>query len=62
MDHRERLKELLVERSVRTGDFTLASGVRSSYYVDARRTTMSAEGQMLVGRVAYDVIRSAGLD
>jgi len=62
MDHRERLKELLVERSVRTGDFTLASGVRSSYYVDARRTTMCAEGQMLVGRVAYDAIRSAGLD
>jgi orotate phosphoribosyltransferase len=62
MDHRERLKELLVERSVRTGDFTLASGARSSYYVDARRTTMCAEGQMLVGRVAYDAIRTAGLD
>ena len=62
MDHRERLKELLVERSVRIGDFTLASGARSSYYVDARRTTMSAEGQMLVGRVAYDAIRTAGLD
>lgn len=62
MDHRERLKELLVERSVRTGDFTLASGARSSYYVDARRTTMCAEGQMLVGRVAYDAIRAAGLD
>jgi orotate phosphoribosyltransferase len=62
MDHRERLKELLVERSVRTGDFTLASGVRSSYYVDARRTTMSAEGQMLVGRVAYDAILAADLD
>jgi orotate phosphoribosyltransferase len=62
MDHRERLKELLVERSVRTGDFTLASGARSSYYVDARRTTMCAEGQMLVGQVAYDAIRAAGLD
>lgn len=47
---------------MRTGDFTLASGARSSYYVDARRTTMSAEGQMLVGRVAYDAIRAAGLD
>ena len=62
MDHRERLKELLVERSVRIGDFTLASGARSSYYVDARRTTMCAEGQMLVGRVAYDALRAANLD
>jgi orotate phosphoribosyltransferase len=61
MDHRERLKELLVERSVRVGDFTLASGARSSYYVDARRTTMCAEGQFLVGHVALDLIRAAGL-
>lgn len=62
MDHRTRLKGLLVERSVRLGDFTLASGARSSYYVDARRTTMCAEGQMLVGRVGFDRIRESGLD
>ncbi len=61
MDHRTRLKELLLERSVRLGDFTLASGARSSYYVDARRTTMSAEGQSLVGRLGYHAIRDAGL-
>lgn len=51
-----------MERSLRTGDFTLASGVRSSYYVDARRTTMTAEGQFLVGRVALERIRAQGLD
>lgn len=61
MDHRERLKGLLVQRSVRVGDFTLASGARSSYYVDARRTTMCAEGQALVGRVVVDLLRSADL-
>ncbi|GMV06000.1 MAG: orotate phosphoribosyltransferase [Gemmatimonadota bacterium] len=62
MDHRERLKELLVERSVRLGEFTLASGARSSYYVDARRTTMCAEGQFLVGHVAWALLRQSGLD
>jgi len=51
-----------VERSVRVGDFTLASGARSSYYVDARRTTMSAEGQFLVGHVAYTILGESGLD
>jgi orotate phosphoribosyltransferase len=61
MDHRGRLKELLVERSVRTGDFTLASGARSSYYVDARRTTMCAEGQALVGHVGYALLRESSL-
>ena len=62
MDHRARLEELLVERSVRLGDFTLASGARSSYYVDARRTSMSAEGQVLIGEVGLAAIRDSGLE
>ncbi len=62
MDNRSRLKALLVERSVRTGDFTLASGARSSYYVDARRTTMSAEGQALTGKVCWEALRASGID
>ncbi|MEX0842979.1 MAG: orotate phosphoribosyltransferase [Gemmatimonadota bacterium] len=57
-----RLLELLIERSLSLGTFTLASGATSSYYIDARRTTMSAEGQALVGRVALETIRSAGID
>ena len=61
MTDRDRLKDLLVARSVRLGDFTLASGARSSYYIDARTTTMSAEGQRLVGLVAYGAIRASGL-
>jgi orotate phosphoribosyltransferase len=59
---RERLKELLVARSVRLGEFTLASGAQSSYYIDARTTTMSAEGQRLVGLVCAQVIRDSGLE
>ena len=62
MDDRERLKRLLLERSVRLGDFTLSSGAESSYYVDARRTTMTAEGQRLTGKIAYDLIDEAGWD
>lgn len=61
MTNRERLQALLVDRSVRLGDFTLASGAKSDYYVDARRTTMSAQGQLLVGEVAYQAIRESGL-
>lgn len=61
MNHRARLLELLVERSLSLGEFTLASGARSSYYIDARRTTMSAEGQFLVGGVALAALREEGL-
>jgi orotate phosphoribosyltransferase len=59
---REQLSAVLVKRSVRLGDFTLASGAKSSYYIDARTTTMSAEGQLLVGLVAHRVIRESRLD
>jgi orotate phosphoribosyltransferase len=59
MNARDRLKALLVERSVRVGEFTLASGARSSYYVDARRTTMSAEGQALTGKVCWEALRAS---
>ncbi len=61
MDDRARLKALLVERSVRLGDFTLAGGARSMYYVDARRTTMSAEGQVLVGKLAWALVGQRSL-
>jgi orotate phosphoribosyltransferase len=38
----------------------LASGARSSYYIDCRLTTMSAEGMVLVGRLGLGAIRGAG--
>ncbi len=56
----EDLKVLLVDRSVQTGSFTLASGVTSSFYIDARRTTMSADGLRLVGSLGLEAIRLAG--
>jgi orotate phosphoribosyltransferase len=54
------LADLLLSRSVRHGSFVLASGARSSYYIDARLTTMSARGQALIGRLALQAIREAG--
>jgi orotate phosphoribosyltransferase len=54
------LLALLKERSVRFGDFVLASGARSSYYVDCRPTTMSAIGQRVIGRLGLQAIETAG--
>lgn len=51
---------LLKNRSVRFGDFTLASGAKSSWYIDCRLTTMSAPGQILIGPLGLDVIHEAG--
>jgi orotate phosphoribosyltransferase len=56
----ESLRRLLLERSVKRGEFVLASGRRSSYYIDCRRTTMSAEGMVLIGRMGWEAIERAG--
>jgi orotate phosphoribosyltransferase len=57
---RQRLRELLLERSVTRGDFTLASGRRSSFYIDARRTTMSGEGSALIGALGLERLAAQG--
>jgi orotate phosphoribosyltransferase len=56
----DQLRRLLLERSVRRGDFVLASGLRSSYYIDCRLSTMSAEGMVLIGRMGLAAIKAAG--
>jgi orotate phosphoribosyltransferase len=60
MTDNESLRRLLLERSVQRGDFVLASGRHSSYYIDCRPTTMSAEGMVLIGRMGWEAIRRTG--
>ena len=45
---------------MRHGDFVLASGKRSTFYVDARLTTMSGEGLVLIGVVGLEHIKARG--
>ncbi|HET6779108.1 MAG TPA: orotate phosphoribosyltransferase [Gemmatimonadales bacterium] len=60
MTDEDSLRRLLIERSVRRGDFVLASGQRSSYYIDCRLATMSASGMVLIGRLGLRALRTAG--
>jgi orotate phosphoribosyltransferase len=59
-DARRRLLDLLRTRSVLRGDFVLASGRKSPHYVDCRRTTMHADGLVLIGELGLAAIRAAG--
>lgn len=58
----ERLRELVLEKSVKYGYFTLASGKETTYYFDGRLTTLWPEGAYLVGKLMFDLIRDAGID
>ncbi|MFN2571701.1 MAG: orotate phosphoribosyltransferase [Gemmatimonadales bacterium] len=57
---RDTLKDLLLARSVRRGDFLLASGKRSSFYIDARLTTMSGDGLAVIGGLGLDRMGARG--
>jgi orotate phosphoribosyltransferase len=54
---RAALLALLREKSVFHGDFILASGAHSKYYIDCRLTTLDARGACLVGQVMRALIR-----
>jgi orotate phosphoribosyltransferase len=44
------------------GDFVLSSGQRSSWYLDARRVTLSSAGSPLVGQVFLDLLDAGEVD
>jgi orotate phosphoribosyltransferase len=46
------LVEHLLAHAVRRGDFTLKSGKRSSWFIDAKQTTCRPEGMLLVADAA----------
>jgi orotate phosphoribosyltransferase len=57
---RQHLQRLLKERSLTRGDFLLASGRRSTFYVDARRTTLSGAGLAVIGPLALARLAARG--
>jgi len=59
---RERLRRLVRERSWREGDFTLSSGKKSAFYIDLKATTLHPEGALLIGALAVQGVREAGLE
>lgn len=56
-ENSEQLKSLLLEKSVRTGEFTLASGKTSDLYIDCRVTALDPVGARLVGQVGWAAVR-----
>jgi orotate phosphoribosyltransferase len=57
---RQELLRLLATKSFRLGEFKLASGRTSDYYIDCRTTTLDARGAQLTGQVFLDEIRARG--
>lgn len=55
---RARLLQLLTRLSFERRKVVLSSGRESDFYIDCKRTALTAEGHLLVGRLLFERIRS----
>ncbi|SHJ95186.1 orotate phosphoribosyltransferase [Rubritalea squalenifaciens DSM 18772] len=53
----DELKAILLAKSVRTGEFTLASGAKSDLYIDCRVTALDPVGARLIGQLGWAAVR-----
>jgi orotate phosphoribosyltransferase len=60
--NRDRLQQLFRERALQFGDFTLASGQKSSYYVNSKRVLFHAEAITLLGELLYEATQDLAIE
>jgi orotate phosphoribosyltransferase len=53
---RDRLRQMLLERSMRFGEFVLSSGATSNYYIDVRKTSLHPAGLTLISKLFWELI------
>jgi orotate phosphoribosyltransferase len=61
-ENEKRLLELLKERSFERGEFRLASGGTSDYFIDGKMTEVYSEGAYLIGEVLYEQTKDLDFD
>lgn len=57
-----RLLEVLKERSFKRGEFRLASGGTSSYFIDGKMSQVFSEAAYLIGEVLYEHTKDLSFD
>ena len=57
-----RLVELVIEKSLRRGNFILSSGKPSSYYIDGKMTCMDPEGATVIADAILSEIKDLDVD
>jgi len=53
---RDRLKNIIAEKSLKRGDFILASGAQSNYLFDLKPTLLDPEGANIVAELVLDLL------
>jgi orotate phosphoribosyltransferase len=55
---RDPLRQMLLSRSMRFGEFVLSSGATSNYYIDVRKTSLHPEGLKMISKLFFEIIRA----
>lgn len=53
---RSYLLGLFVNRAYQEGEFLLSSGQKSSYYINGKQVTLTAEGALAIGRLLFSLL------
>jgi orotate phosphoribosyltransferase len=61
LSSRSRLLELFKSRAVSFGDFTLASGKKSTYYINSKKALFNGEVVALLGEAIWDLTRDLNI-
>ncbi|NLI15834.1 MAG: orotate phosphoribosyltransferase [candidate division Zixibacteria bacterium] len=62
MNNRERLLALFLEKAVKRGEFVLASGQKSNYYINGKYLALDSEGLALMAELILDKIQGLGIE
>ncbi|HET7250115.1 MAG TPA: orotate phosphoribosyltransferase [Gemmatimonadales bacterium] len=55
---KDQLRQMLLDRSMRFGEFVLSSGATSNYYVDVRKTSLHPQGLRMIAKLFHDMLQA----
>jgi orotate phosphoribosyltransferase len=61
MYDKQALRDLIRDKAMKFGQFTLASGKKATYYLDGKQVTLDPEGARLVAEGILDLLVGCGL-
>jgi orotate phosphoribosyltransferase len=56
---KEDLLNLIKQKALKKGDFTLASGKKATFYIDGKQTTLDPQGLFLTGKLILAMLQGA---